>query len=505
MRFFIVPGLFILFSILSLGVFSAEVQWTLTTLNKENLLNSKPSFSFETTACNNAFVINVDSSKKYQTMRGIGSSMEASTCFNLNRLTKDRRQEVYQKLFDEENGIGLNLMRITIGTSDFCPLPFYSYDDMPAGSKDPLLRNFNTTADESYIIPILQEVLQYSKTQVSGGKNKDDLQFFASPWSGPGFMKTSDKLEGGSLLPTSDESYSNYLLQFIKTYRDHYKIPVIAITPQNEPLANQEYPSILLPPGHERDIISNSLGAKLLKESIEIWCFDHNWNTLFYPRTILNDSTSYQYVSGTAFHGYRGQPTAMTELHEQFPDKDIYFTEGSTFGIRGAIKIVEILRNWARTYNAWVTILDTELQPNAGPFNPQPTMIQIDAQQPNDQEIIYNFEFFMYGQFSKFIRRGAIRIGSEDAQESEKRVPSPQIESLQDAIIDAKKARSNDEEDDGRLRIHHIAFQENEKTTLIVVNPFQEEQLISIVDVVQFAGQSAQVTVPPLSVSTFVW
>lgn len=142
----------------------------------------------------------------------------------------------------------------------------------------------------------------------------------------------------------------------------------------------------------------------------EIWCFDHNWNTPYYPLHIYNDTEAAQFVSGSAWHGYRGRPSSMTEVHNEYPEKDIYFSERSTYGIKGAHEIVAIFRNWARTYSAWVTMLDTNLEPNAGPFNPDPTMVQLNA---TSLEIIYNLEYFMYGHFSKYIRRGALRISSE--------------------------------------------------------------------------------------------
>jgi len=38
----------------------------------------------------------------------------------------------------------------------------------------------------------------------------------------------------------------------------------------------------------------------------------------------------------------------MLALHKQFPDKHIYFTEGSTFDIPGAVKIISLLRKLVR-------------------------------------------------------------------------------------------------------------------------------------------------------------
>merc|ERR1719222_280412 len=99
----------------------------------------------------------------------------------------------------------------------------------------------------------------------------------------------------------------------------------------------------------------------------------------------------------------------MTRLHEAHPDKRIIFSEGSTFGSFGAAEIVQIFRNWATSYTAWVTMLDEQLRPNSGPFEASPTMLVFDR---HSGKVKYRFEYYMYGQFSKFIRRGAVRIDS---------------------------------------------------------------------------------------------
>ena len=141
------------------------------------------------------------------------------------------------------------------------------------------------------------------------------------------------------------------------------------------------------------------------------------------------------------------------------------------FGIRGASQIINIFRNWSRSYSAWVTILDTNLQPNAGPFHPQPTMIQID---PETLDVIYNLEYFVYGQFSKFIPRGSIRILSEDSVTDE-----------------SKKA------------LTHVAFQDTLSNKIILVVTNVEASIIKTQ--ITYDGKFALLQLPPRSVSTFLW
>jgi hypothetical protein len=82
----------------------------------------------------------------------------------------------------------------------------------------------------------------------------------------------------------------------------------------------------------------------------------------------------------------------MSHLHDEFPDTNIYFTEGSVYGVAGACSIVYYFRNWAQSYNAWVTMLDERGQPNAGPFTADATMVQLNS---SDGSVTYRYEYFM--------------------------------------------------------------------------------------------------------------
>jgi glucosylceramidase len=156
----------------------------------------------------------------------------------------------------------------------------------------------------------------------------------------------------------------------------------------------------------------------------EIWTYDHNFNTepsqegddpgIDYPLTVLRDPLASRFVRGVAFHGYAGTPVGMSLLHKEFPDMPIYFTEGSTFGVKGAEEIIALFENWASSYNAWVTCIDENRGPNRGPFEATWTMITLDSK---TNEIAYRFDYFMYGQFMNFIHRGAVRVGTESTHE----------------------------------------------------------------------------------------
>lgn len=377
--------------------------------------------------------IRVDTARRYQTMLGLGSSLEATTCANISRLDPRRQDEVLERLVHPVNGIGMNLMRICIGTSDFTGDPWYSYDDVPAGETDVPLARFSIEKDRAYILPVLKRALQ---------KNPN-LLFFASPWSPPGWMKSSGSMIGGRLLPQYYEPYARYLVRFVQAYEAE-GIPIHAITVQNEPGVDREtqpkmaYPSSYYTGETERDFLK-VLGPAFQKAGLKtkIWSYDHNFNErsqpgdegIDYPTKVLQDPEAARHVGGVAFHFYEGQPSGMSVFHGRFPGMPIHFSEGSVYGARGAIRLMDILRNWATSYSAWVTMIDENRGPNKGPFRASDTILKLDGK---DLSVTYRFDYYIYGQFMKFVQRGAVRV---DGGELEKTFGSVAFQNPDGSIV----------------------------------------------------------------------
>lgn len=136
--------------------------------------------------------IAVDESRTYQRMVGFGASFTDSSAWLVGtRLPSDERDSAMRELFSPTDGIGLSFVRQPMGASDFAVEGNYSYDDMPAGRTDPQLEHFSVEHDEAYILPLLRDTLELNP----------ELTYMASPWSPPGWMKTSDSMVGGTLRP----------------------------------------------------------------------------------------------------------------------------------------------------------------------------------------------------------------------------------------------------------------------------------------------------------------
>ena len=95
------------------------------------------------------------------------------------------RQAAFAKLFGR-SGIRLGFLRVPMGASDFSAhgVP-YTYDDVPAGHKDPTLAHFSIAHDRAYIIPALRQARALNPS----------LRLLANPWSPPAWMKANDRLD----------------------------------------------------------------------------------------------------------------------------------------------------------------------------------------------------------------------------------------------------------------------------------------------------------------------
>jgi glucosylceramidase len=337
---------------------------------------------------------------------------DSSAWLIYTQMPADKRQAVMTSLFSPTEGIGLSAMRIPMGASDFAHGGHYSYDDMPAGEADPELAHFSIEHDQAYIIPALQEALRINP----------DLMIMASPWSPPAWMKDSDSLTKGTLLPQYYHAWAQYFVKFIQAYQAE-GLPIYAVTLQNEPhFEPGTYPGMRLEPADEANLVKNYLKPAFeqagLSTRILVW--DHNWNEWKYPLEVYKDTEAKDMIGGSAFHCYAGSVAGQGIVHDAYPDKDIYFTEcsggtwvgGFTEGFKSDMRnlIVGATRNWARTVIKWNLALDPAHDPHSGGCATCDGLVTIDPAAAAG--FTYNFDYYTLGHASKFVRQGAFRIAS---------------------------------------------------------------------------------------------
>jgi len=381
-----------------------------TTADGSQLLAPQSGASFASGSGSASQTITVNPATTYQSMTGFGASFTDSSAWLV--YNSPIRNAIMTKLFDPNQGIGLDFLRQPIGASDFSR-SLFSYDDMPSGQTDPNLASFSIAHDNAYIIPVLQQALSINPS----------VTVMATPWSPPGWMKTSGSMIGGTLQTSDYQAFANYLVKFAQAYKAA-GVPIALLTPQNEPeFSPSNYPGSTFTAAQEESFIASNLGPALASSglSTKILGYDHNWNDTSFPETILGNSASAQYVAGTAWHCYAGTPDAQSTVHNAYPAKDTYFTECSgsqssnpantfsdTLDWQTENLIIGATRNWAKSVVTWNVALD----PSGGPSMNCTTCTAAVTVNNTSGTASYNAEYYVLGQASKFVKPGAVRIDS---------------------------------------------------------------------------------------------
>ncbi len=446
---------------------SASVQVWVTTADQTKLLSREPNIFFGNMPALPAN-INIDPSIQYQEIVGFGASItDASAWLIQNKMSADQRAALLQELFGGTPGLGLSFTRLTIGASDFSRT-HYSFNDMPTGQTDPTLARFSIDANRAEVLPLVKSALALNP----------NLRVMASPWSAPGWMKTTDSLIKGSLRPEAYEAFSEYMLRYIEAYAGE-SVPIYAITLQNEPhFEPGDYPGMRIEPAARAQLIGQYIGPKIAQRSpkTRILDWDHNWDEPNSPLTVLADSIANSYVNGVAWHCYAGDVSAQTTVRNAYPDKDVYFTEcsggawesswgdGLTWLTRNLI--IGSTRGWAKGVLLWNLALDENHGPHLGGCGNCRGVVTINS---TSGTVTRNAEYYALAHASRFVRPGAHRIDSNSLAE----------------------------------QLDTVAFKNADDNSLVLIaaNSTPKTQHFSV----HSGKQNFQYELPPKSVATFTW
>jgi len=364
-------------------------------------------------------VVNIDEALVYQEMDGFGASFTDSSAWVVHEfLNTTEYLAVMEDLFDPVTGAGLSYLRQPMGTSDMRRRPDYSYNDT-AG--DYAQAHFSIAKDQDYIIPVLQKALEFNP----------DIKIMGSPWTAPSWMKSGEnaQYQGGWLTNNhlTYNSYADYFVKYVQSYAAE-GIPIDAITLQNEPLLIIDYPSMYMSASDQIQLI-NKLGPEFQAAGIDtkIIAYDHNWDNTSHALSILADPTANSYLDGIAWHHYGGDVSAQTTVHNAYPDKGTYFTEGAigtwmyeegdfnSVLIHAADLLIDTTRNWAKCVVLWNMAMH---EIGSGPITPGESgcwscfgVITVDSV---SKAVTKNGSYYALGHAAKFVRSGARRINSED-------------------------------------------------------------------------------------------
>lgn len=352
--------------------------------------------------------ITVDTTITYQTIDGFGNCLTGGSAILIHKMDQVSRTKLVKELFDTTGyNIGISYLRISIGASDLSDHTF-SYDDLPSGQTDTLMSSFSLDPEKTDLIPILKEILAINP----------GIKILGSPWSAPAWMKTNDSTGGGSLKTEYFHAYAKYFVKYIQGMKAE-GINIDAITIQNEPLNKGNNPSMYMFATDQADFIKGSLGPAFQEAGIttKIIVFDHNADHTDYPISIFFDQDASKYVDGAAFHLYAGSIEALTQVHNLFPAKNLYFTE-QWVGAPGNFKddipwhiknlVIGATANWSRNVLEWNLASD----PYYDPHTPGGCDQCLGTVTINGSFITRNPAYYVLAHSAKFVRPGSVRVKS---------------------------------------------------------------------------------------------
>jgi len=388
-----------------------DVQSWLTKGNESIKLQQQTPVRFVENA-NNWQNIEIDATQKFQYVDGFGYTLTGGSVEVINRLSPSKRKALLNELFGKDkNSISISYLRLSIGASDLDGRVF-SYDDLPEGQTDPSLSKFSLANDKD-LIAMLKEILAINPK----------IKIIAAPWSPPVWMKDNGKSKGGSLKPEFYKVYAEYFVKYIQGMKKE-GITIDAVTPQNEPLHPGNNPSLFMPSEQQRDFIKGHLGPVFKSNNIKtkIVVYDHNCNKPEYAIDILKDTEANPYIDGSAFHLYEGDISALSTVHNAFPDKKLYFTEQWT-GSKGTFNedvnwhvknvVIGSMRNWSSIALEWNVANDPQYKPHTdGGCTECKGAITVS----DSENFIRNVSYYIIAHASKFVPAGSQRIASTQTE-----------------------------------------------------------------------------------------
>ncbi|MFG3256039.1 glycoside hydrolase family 30 beta sandwich domain-containing protein [Streptomyces sp. NPDC048172] len=405
--------------------------------------------------------IRVDTGEKEQEFTGAGASVTEASARLIGGLPQGERDALLADLFSDGqgDGIGLDYLRQPLGGSDFvAELPYFTYEDQQG--------SFSLARDEKEVLPLVR----------AAKKINPGIRVMGTPWSPPAWMKDGGKLEGGSLKRESYEEYADYLVRTAKAYAEA-GVPLDELTVQNEPLFETTYPSTHMSAAEQADFL-RVLDGKLTAAGLDtgLFAYDHNWDKPEYPLEVLEKTKDVERVQGAAFHCYGGQPEAQQQVRDA--GERVFFTECSgtdsddpartfpdTLKWQTENLVIRSLRSGSETVVLWNLALDAKGGPHFGNCGTRCNgVVEVEG-----GKAAKNAEFYSLGHVSRFVDRGARRVGSTS---------------------------------EGSGGVQNVVFENPDGSrAAVVLNPTDETRRFSVTE----GGKSAEYELPAGAVATFTW
>ncbi|MDR9854194.1 glycoside hydrolase [Paenibacillus sp. VCA1] len=313
-------------------------------------------------------------------------------------LREPARSEVMDLLFRPDIGIGISIFRGAL-FPEFNPAP---------GQYD-----FNVRPDQVWVM------------QQAKARGVDKL--IASTWSPPAWMKTNNSTTHGGYL--KQENYGDYaalMSKFIKAYKQQFGLDLYAVSIANEPnsMTFLSWDSSEWNSTNFQVFLKDYLKQAMVNEGVQatkVIAGESSWWSEDLIKDSLNDPASAERLDIVAGHNYP-VPIINTELPTTpfstalSKGKKVWMTEVSKVdsydpGMGSGLKFAKQMHNFMTKagVNAWM------YWTGAIPGNNDEGLINVDKA-ANTYAVTKRY--YTFGNFSKFIKPGYVRIGAPDSPQS---------------------------------------------------------------------------------------
>lgn len=363
----------------------------------------------------------IDENVKDQEIIGFGASFLESGAICLNSLNPEQQEALLTALFDPQKGAGFTVMKTDIAASDEMSAgPFYSYDDH-AGDVGMKLFSIQRDLEANGLVPFIKHARRYGQFVLQATMD------YAPDWMLFDVNKNQD------VNPKYFDALALYYLRYLREY-EKQGILVDYLSLFNEPLIYTKIPANKI-----RDLLKDHVGPLLAKEGLKTRIQPCEYNTReragkYWP-VILDDPQARKYAAAILYHGYdyKGYDK-IAALHKRYPDLPLWMTEVCHAYEAGTPKSMvlpnrdyadgdfwgtQIFRDLEAGASAWIywnMILDEKggpwlISPVHGDPDPnvQHPVVIVDRQK---KETTYTGLYYYLAHFSKFVRPGAVRVGT---------------------------------------------------------------------------------------------
>ena len=344
--------------------------------------------------------LDVDTARPMHEFLALGASLTDASAWVLADMPEKRRETLLRELFTPE-GCNLGAIRLNIGASDYST-GLYTCDDTPG---DVEMKHFSLVRDDAFLVPLAKSIKSV----------RPDLYVFASPWSPPGWMKTSGLMIGGTLKDEYMPALANYFVKYVQGCAAR-GIAIDAVTPQNETMCDTkgQYPCCTYSALQEGVFVRDYLVPALRRAglSTKIWVHDHNPDVdgVSRVREMLAMQGVDEAIDGVAWHYYCGEATNLPPIMAEYPKIGFYHTEnGPHLVVKDrnecwwAKRVFAMLQNGCRLFTSWNLCLD-ELGTPATGAHLCGGFVEVDS---TTHDVTYSPQYRLFRHIGPFVKRGA--------------------------------------------------------------------------------------------------